>query len=948
MHRVVKHATILGVAGVVSLAAYNIVANASTSDPPVTQPGMLEDLIAKARGEDSYSLGKLALLTRTMYFVDDVYVDPSRVDYEDMFNAGLDSVERRVPEVLFRRAEGSQLLHIAVGSYSSTLELREMNSSGAMLDELSRVAAVLEANLSEDVPMAEVEYSMINGVLGTLDPHSVLLPPAAAEEMDVENSGEFGGLGITITMREGRLTVDYPLPDTPAWNAGLKPDDSIVRIDGESTINMDLTEAVSKLRGRVGSSVLIHVERDGWDEPRPFTIERATIKINPVKGQLLEGGVGYIQITNFHAAVSGDLAAQLSQFRRENGGEIRGLVLDLRGNPGGFLHQAIEVSDRFLRNGSIVSTVDRHNRTLDESGASPSNTEAGYPLIVLVSANSASASEIVAGALKNQGRAVILGERTFGKGSVQNLKPNAEDGSTLKITTSKYLTPGDKSIQAIGIPPDIMTEPTIMVTEDGETHVAMYARERVTREADLDHSLEKFDELGEPPVYAVRYLREIDPDAKRPKSAELDLSDDWEVNFARDLILASPEEANRAEVLASVGTVVSTHRDRQEGEIEAAFEAIGLDWDSGPTTSKASLDVELDLGSDGVLIAGKENAETIHLRVTNTGSEPIYQLMAVSEASMEWLDGDEFFFGKLDPGETRDWPTTVQMIDGYRDEMGEVAFHFKDAGGADVLVSDHMVRTVGMPLPSFEWEFEVLDGGVADTNGDEDGVIEAGETVALRVTVHNVGSGPSTAAFAKVRNRSGKDVDLKVGTLELGEIAAGGSTTGDFVFQVRGARPELDLTFELGDQDRYDYAAVIRGGFYGYFTQTEELAIPVGKAGDWDLRSPPAVEVSRMPDLVSTNKQVVISGVAKDDDAVRDLIVYHRSEEDEGKVFFQGGDTGVTALPYTVDAELDPGWNVFVILVRDEQGLTAIRSVNVWHDPDGKVAQNASDPPIGG
>ena len=948
MHRVVKHATILGIAGVVSLAAYNIVANASTSDPPTTQPGMFEDLIAKARGQDNYSLAKLALLTRTMYFVDDAYVDPDRVDYEEMFDAGLTGVERRVPEVLFRRAEGSQLLHVAVGSYSSTIELREMNTSGAMLDELSRVASILEANLGDDVPLPEVEYAMINGVLGTLDPHSVLLPPAAAEEMDVENSGEFGGLGITITVREGRLTIDYPLPDTPAWDAGLKADDRIVRIDGESTINMDLTEAVSKLRGKVGSTVLIHVEREGWDEPRPFTIERATIKINPVKGQLLEGGVGYIQITNFHAAVSGDLAAQLTQFRRENGGEIRGLILDLRGNPGGFLHQAIEVSDRFLRNGTIVSTVDKDNRTLDESGASPSNTEAGYPLIVLVSANSASASEIVAGSLKNQGRAVILGERTFGKGSVQNLKPNAEDGSTLKITTSKYLTPGDKSIQAIGIPPDIMTAPTIMVTEDDETHVAMYARERVTREADLDQSLDQFDELGEPPVYSVRYLREIDPDADRPRTAEVDVSDDWEVNFARDLILASPEEANRAEVLASVGKVVSTHQDRQHDEIEKAFGVIGLDWEEGPAVKTAVLDVQLDLGSDNVLKAGKENAETIHLRVTNTGSEPIYQLMAVSEASMEWLDGDEFFFGKLDPGETRDWPTTVQMIDGYRDEMGEVAFHFKDAGGEDVLVSDHMVRTVGMPLPQFAWSYEILDGGAPDTNGDQDGIVEAGETVALRVTVTNTGAGDSSSAFAKIRNRSGKDVDLRIGTLELGEIPAGESVTGDFVFQVRGARPELDLTFELGDNERYDYAAVIRGGFYGYFTQSEDLAIPVGRPGTWDARMPPSVEVSRLPELVSANPQVVISGVATDDVAVRDLIVYHRSEDDEGKVFYQGGDTGVTALPYTVDAQLEDGWNVFVILVRDEQGLTAIKSVNVWHDPDGEVAANPTNPPLGG
>ncbi len=948
MKRVVKHATILGVAGVLSLGAYNLVANASTSDAPNASSGMLDDLIARAKGDSGYSLSKLALLTRTMYFVDDLYVDPERVNYEDMFDASLDAVERRVPEVLFRRAEGSRLLHVAVGSYTTTLQVRELSSSGAMLDELGRVAVVLDAKLSDDVPKAEVEYALINGVLGTLDPHSVLLPPAAAEDMDVENSGEFGGLGITITIREGRLTIDYPLPDTPAWDAGLQADDRIVRIDGESTINMDLTEAVSKLRGRVGSEVLIHVEREGWDESRPFTIERATIKINPVKGQLLEGGVGYIQVSNFHAAVSGDLGALLAQFRRENGGEIRGLVLDLRGNPGGYLHQAIEVSDRFLRSGPIVSTVDRNNRSIDENGATPGNTESGYPLIVLVSANSASASEIVAGALKNQGRAVVLGERTFGKGSVQNLKKNPEDGSTLKITTSRYLTPGEKSIQAVGIPPDILTQPTIMVAEEDQPRVAMYARERVTREADLDHSLEMRDDLGEPPVYSVRFLHEIDPDAQRRRSAEIDVSEDWEVQFARDLILASPVKANRAEVLASVGSVVKTHQERQEDAIELAFQAIGLDWSDGESMGSASLEVELDLGSDGVLLAGKENAETVHLRVKNTGDRPVYQLMAVSESSFEWLDGDEFFYGRLDPGETADWPANVQMIDGYRDEVGEVSFHFKDVSGGEVMLSEHLVRTVGQPLPAFEWEFELLDGGVEGSTGDQDGLAEPGEVVALHLTVTNVGSGPSSATFAKVRNRSGADLDLKVGTLELGVIQPGESTTGDFLFQIRGASPERELSFELGDQERYDYAAVWRGGFYGYFSQSEDLVIPVGRPLNSERREPPSIEVTRMPGLVSEGPQVVISGAARDDSAVRDLIVYHRSTEDEGKVFYQGGDTGVTALPFTVDAELDPGWNVFVVLVRDQQGLTAIRSINVWFDPDGKVAANAADPPLGG
>ncbi|MCP4807181.1 MAG: PDZ domain-containing protein [Proteobacteria bacterium] len=951
MHAALKHFAVLGVASVASLAAYNFVANADDGSQSVPAEFVQDTLQDFALGQgEPYELSELKLLQRTIYFVDEKYVDPNRVDPDLMFDEALDSVERRVGEVLFRREPGGRLLHIAVGSYTTTLELPPIETTRVMTDQLSRVAAVLEAELSSDeVPFPEIEYALVNGVLSSLDPHSVLLPPEDSKEMDVENSGEFGGLGITIALREGRLTVEYPLEDTPAYRVGLKADDRIVRIDGQSTINMDLTEAVSKLRGEVGTTVQVHVERDGWNEPKPFDIERARIKINPVKGELLEGGVGYVRVTNFHGMVTNDLTALMAQFARENGGNLRGLVLDLRSNPGGYLNQAVDVSDMFLSNGQIVSTVERGNRNVDSQGASRGNTEGDYPIIILVNANSASASEIVAGALKNNGRAVILGERTFGKGSVQHLYENPGDDSKLKLTVAKYLTPGEHSIQAIGVPPDILVEQTIMVddpdAEDDRPLVAMYARERVRREADLDHSLEQMENSGDPAVYSVRFLYQPDPD--QPRSDQLNLNDDWEVQFARDLILASPEDANRAEVLSSVGSVVSTHGKRQAKEIEGAFSDAGLDWSSGDQPATPSLTVEVDLGEDGVLTAGEEHEEMVWVRVTNTGTEPVHQVMAVSESTLDFLDGDEFYVGKLAPGETRSWPTRVALIEGYRDEVGEVDITVYDGSRRELAQSTHMVRTVGQPLPRFSWTYEIRDSGVEGVHGDGDGIAEAGETVALHLELTNVGDGATSEAFAKIKNKSSGALDLEVGVLELGVIEPGETAEGDFLFKVKGTEP-LELDFKLGDQLKYDYSAIWRGGFYELSGQGEHLVIPVATESSWDTRTPPAIDVTRQPGLVSGDGQVVLSGVVKDDKGLRDVIVYRTSEDDGGKIFFQGGTEGVTTLPFTVDARLDVGWNLFVVVARDGEGLTDVQSVSVWYDEDGTVKLAQADIPLGG
>ena len=948
---------LFAVAGTSAFLTWRYTVQASNLSMVVSTDGSFVGMMAEKSGSlvdaaiggrRAYSLSALPILSRTFDHVQEKYVEPGRVDPPLMYSAALDSVEALVPEVLFRREPSGKLLHVAVDTYTTALDVPALRSVGDVKRELRRVAAILDEHLDAEVELPAVEYAMINGALGTLDPHSILLPPEQSREMEVENRGEFGGLGITIAIREGRLTVEYPLEDTPAFEAGIQPDDVILRIDGTSTINMDLEEAVGLLRGGVGEPVTIQVGRDTWDAPRDVVVVRDTIKINPVEGELLDGGVGYIKIKNFHATVDDDLADLLARFKRQNMGRLTGLVLDLRHNPGGYLNQAVAVGDRFLRSGPVVITVEAGDRNREELSASASNTEPDYPIVVLTDANSASASEIVAGALKEQGRAVIVGERSFGKGSVQHLFPNSDD-SRLKLTVAKYLTPNDRSIQSVGIPPDILLQPSIVSEREiggeasgagVEPFVSLFWRERVSREADLDKHLEALDEAGAAPAFQVRYLRaegEVEP-----RGQKKDLSQDWEINFARD-VLMSATGSRRAEVLAAAGAVVSRHQRAEQARIEEAFRVLDVDWSSGATQADAPLEVALDLGEDGVL---RSDEETVWLRVTNTGDAPVHQIYAVSSSTVEWLDEQEFFFGRIDPGETRSWPRRLQLADGYRDEVGEVTIEVR-SGDHALTEARQLVRAVGQPLPRLDYQIEVLDGGAdaGGASGDGDGLVERGEVVALRMTVTNGGEGDAAEAFAKLKNRAGADLDLQVGTLDLGAIPAGESRSGEFLVEVRGEGDgALPLELTVGDNTRYDYAGVIRAGFYEFFTQRDELSLTVGQATDALARATPRIELSRAPGLLVQDARAVISGVVRDEAGIRDVIV-HLGDE---KIYYQGGGDGVQALPFTAEVTLAPGQNLLVIQARDRAGMTDIRSVVVWYDHTGGERLAAAELPIEG
>jgi len=322
------------------------------------------------------------------------------------------------------------------------------------LDVFSHVLSLIENNYVEPVDEAKLVYGAIDGMIHTLDPHSSFMDPRSYAALKEETEGEYGGVGLELATRGDDVVVVAPIDDTPASRAGFQPGDRLIEIDGRAVHGWRETEAVRALVGPPGTKVTVKAQRPAWAEPRTFTLVRDVVRLVSVEGKLFDRKLAYVKIKTFQDRTDGYLRKSFDSLRAEAGGQVAGLVLDLRHNPGGLLDQAVKVADRFLDGGVIVTTKGRSGKNVEVERAHAKSGEPRYPMIVLVDGGTASASEIVAGALQDSGRAVVIGTRTFGKGSVQTVI-ELEDGSGLKLTIARYYTPSGRSIQERGITPDI-------------------------------------------------------------------------------------------------------------------------------------------------------------------------------------------------------------------------------------------------------------------------------------------------------------------------------------------------------------------------------------------------------------------------------------------------------------------------------------------------------------
>lgn len=770
---------------------------------------------ATTRAAASRGVPSLRVLDWSLWNVARNYLDPDRIRPEEMIAAALEEVERQVPEVIVSLRDDGRSARVRVSTAERTFDLPP---DVALWDVGLVVADVLSfvrehAHLDED-RAREVEYAVVNGALATLDPHSMLLPPRVFEDMKTSTQGSFGGLGIEIGMREGFITVLRVIDGNPASRVDMRPGDRIVQIDGDSTVTMTLDEAVKLLRGPPGTTVSVYVMREGLPKPKRLDITRAIIKLDSVVGTVVEvpGGdgtpqkVGVVQIPrNFAQTTPRELHDKLEAFRRE---QVRALVLDLRGNPGGLLASAVAVADTFLSSGMIVATVGRDPDARDESYASERYDFDPVPLVVLVDQFSASASEIVAGSLANLGRAVVLGRQTFGKGTVQALyeRRYGEDELALKLTIAQYLVAGDVSIQGVGVTPHVTTVPAYI----GKDHVEYFGMRRFARlrEADFRRAITGMNQAATqrtdlPPLYYLAPGSE-GAESKGPK-------DDKSGDAARArMLLEDPEIRIGATVALTLppptapvdpGRLAPTIRNlaaSEEKRIVDSLAAVGIDWAPPPQASAGGQVALRAVLTDGTDILGDAPTVTVEagktskvtLAVTNVSQAPAYRVRAITDSDDPYLDEREFLFGRIEPGETRTQSIEVAVAEHERSHMDRVLFSVhaaQDVTTAPGSATYFDIVAKGLARPAFAVGYQIVDDPALgkEIRGNGDGRLQVGERVQLRVDVRNRGLGDAIDTWVTLRNRSGSPVFLHTGRERLETIEKNAQKTATLDLELR-------------------------------------------------------------------------------------------------------------------------------------------------------------------
>ncbi|MDF2692036.1 MAG: Carboxyl-terminal protease, partial [Labilithrix sp.] len=655
--------------------------------------------------------------------------------------------------------------------------------------------------------------------------------------MNLSTSGQFGGLGIVISIRDQQLTVINPMPGTPAFRAGVKKYDRITKIGGESTLNMGLNEAVQHLRGAPGTKVTVWLRRDGpdgWQQAKPFELTREVIKVQSVESKSLGDGIGYVRIKQFQANTSKDLDEALQKLK--GNGELKGLVLDLRGNPGGLLEQAARVADKFLVNGPIVATVGNPGAGEDreEKVAHPDGTEPNYPIALLINGSSASASEIVAGALKNHDRAIIIGETSFGKGSVQLVFTELPDRAALKLTIAQYLTePGDISIQGTGVTPDVELDP--MTADNQEMDLTVDTG--MLKERDLSRSLSNARvREGQKPQEIVRYnlpeslrreLRERGGDPDEVLGPDFP-NKDFPVKFGRDVVAKVPH-GKRLEQVRAAKQIIDDARRAELQKVSADLQQLGIDWSDAPADIQQAAatapppNVEVKLETDK---AGNEvnagDPMTLKVSVTNKGTVALHRLAAVTKSDNGLYDNKELIIGKLEPGKTKtasiplgwcevegrkpgstaplpkDAPRTCRIPRDTLSRQDGISVKFDEARGRAPALQTLRVGVKALERPIFAYSYQIADS----RKGNGDGKVQKGEHLTMYVSVKNVGKGKSFETQANLRNLSGDGLLLHEGRFDISNMQPGEVKKLTFSFDVESALADPEAKVELSIADR--------------------------------------------------------------------------------------------------------------------------------------------------
>lgn len=740
---------------------------------------------SQASAASGQAVPALLHLKLTIAKVMDRYVDPDRIDPSLMLRSGLDAIAREVPEVVVR-ADNKGNLILEAGS--GRLNLAGSIASGwDLIASFTQVFGFLAKSLPADTPLDKIEHAAIAGILETLDPHTVFMTPENFRELRAQSSGSFGGLGIVVSICDQKLSVIKVMEGTPAARAGLLPGDRILRIGAQTTENLTLNEAVSRLRGEPGTPVSILVARKAWKQAKNITIVRESISYESVKHRIFEtAGVklGYIKLSAFQMPTALMVRQALQEMNKEN---VAGLVLDLRGNGGGLLHIAVEICDFFLDSGVVVSQVSKNSRERREERARAQNTLFRKPVVVLVDDNSASASEIVAGTLKYSGRAVLVGRRTFGKGSVQDIIDFPGD-TALKITIAQYLTYGDISIQGVGIVPDIelhhvrvdpahRTRPVLYYTAGRETSSEAQLKSslnaaRTTPKGKSMYTVFALQPEPKTPPFVCNYCG-MDPDEAEPSEDE-EYPKDAAVDLAGSILaqqkgVFSPRPA----LLPKLATAIDAFQNTADLEIAKKLQALKIDWTRSDDTTPAALEASLTVTDNGRTSGWAK----IEITIKNKGNSPVHRLRGELSSTNPRFDFQEVLFGLVKPGETVKRTMEVKIPAGLSTRTDSLELrlfsHMRDLN----TTASTLITTGKMAMARLQ-----VAAAFADTDGD--GVLAPGENGTFRVRVKNIGDGPTFDANVVLKNLTEEnEVQLNASRSDLRALAPGEAR--EISFQVK-------------------------------------------------------------------------------------------------------------------------------------------------------------------
>lgn len=875
---------------------------------------------------------KSDLIKKVLGIINQLYVDNNRVIPDKMLQGSLEVLSTNIAPVMtkYKATKTKVIIDVRVDQFKRQFEVNKPKNLNEFNQILQQIVYFVKQHLEKGEKPEHIDAAVINGFLKQLDPHSFFLVPEIYSDFSTSTSGNFGGVGMMIGLKDGALTIVAPMDDTPASKAGLRAKDKIVQIDKESTINMSLNDAVKKLRGEKGTNVILHIMRKGFTTPKTYPITRDIIKIKSVESHVFQRKnkrVGYIKINTFQKNTLDEINSHLEDLDYDLN-DFQGIIIDLRNNPGGLLDQAIKVSDRFLRKGVIVSTAGLTPNSIKSYRAHWFKSIVDIPIILLVNNGSASASEIVAAALKKNSRALVLGIQTFGKGSVQQVI-EFKEGSALKITTSKYLTPGNISIQSVGVAPHIAVLPYI-ITND-YLHVTSPKLNRA--EKSLSQNFSEWGDKAESAEKTLFYLfnkeetpTEPEEDLTQKEQKARQLNKDYLVKTAVKLLIQN-QRNDFQNLKKSSYSFIEREKTIQEQNLVDRFSSfsIPIDWKKYPTKEPGNIEskiwleiknqsAEKESWKKHIGPIPADNDIRLYIEAKNIGEQRISRLLATSESKSNNFDDRQFAFGKLDPGESKRWYIPIKISESAPSRNNLIEFKFTDQMKQEIHADSFALIIQEKNRPEFHYEISFIDSGKFNSTGNGDGILQEQETIAMKVSITNTGKGDSGSLTLLLKNGEGKNVFLKKGRQTIKTLKVKKTEEVYFEFDLKKTPVDEDLDFSLSILD----------GTYSLSSINQKLKIPLFKQAPELVNMAPSIQIES-PKLLSVKNSYHFKAEILDTKGVKDVYIFQNDKKIFYKNFVEQNERN--KVHFNLDIDLEDENNRIAVFTRDDDNVTTRKNL---------------------